>query len=211
MILRIPLLPWRTFRNRLLLFNLILTSILAKLVKPSIYLLLVAIAQRLLLTLMTPWRLLTPPSAWTAPTLLHASTSSTCVNSPSVRPSTPTSPSPPWYDLLVFCAPLCHHFVFRHLRPLGLGWGKATTFPTFDSKTLQSPVGCFDGFDQILKRWNLIVCGPDLRSGPDMHRDYGPASPTRIREMRLHPVCCSHGWSRIRLFFRDHHLMWLCT
>ena len=159
MFLRIPLLPWRTFRNRLLLFNLILTSILAKLVKPSIYLLLVAIAQRLLLTLMTPWRLLTPPSAWTAPTLLHASTSSTCVNSPSVRPSTPTSPSPPWYDLLVFCAPLCHHFVFRHLRPLGLGWGKATTFPTFDSKTLQSPVGCFDGFDQILKRWNLIVCG----------------------------------------------------
>ncbi len=48
---------------------------------------------------------------------------------------------------------------------------------------------CLGIFDQILKRWNLIVCGPERRSGPDMQRDYGPASPTRIREMRPHPVC----------------------
>jgi hypothetical protein len=70
---------------------------------------------------------------------------------------------------------------------MGLGGGR--TVPRFDPKTLQYPVGCLDIFDQILKRWNLNVCGPELRSGPDMQRDYGPASPTRIREMRLHPVC----------------------
>jgi hypothetical protein len=70
---------------------------------------------------------------------------------------------------------------------MGLGGGR--TLPRFDPKTLQSPVGCLDMFDQILKRRNLIVCGPELRSGPDMQRDYGQASPTRIREMRLHPVC----------------------
>ncbi len=70
---------------------------------------------------------------------------------------------------------------------------------------------CLNIFDQILKRWNLIDCGPELRSGPDMQRDYGPASLTRILEMQLHPVCCLHGWSRIRLFFRDYYLMWLRT
>jgi hypothetical protein len=61
---------------------------------------------------------------------------------------------------------------------MGLGGGR--TVPRFDPKTLQSPVGCLDILNQILKRWNLIVCGPKLRSGPDMQRDYGPESPTRI-------------------------------
>ena len=54
---------------------------------------------------------------------------------------------------------------------MGLGGGR--TVPRFDPKTLQSPVGSLDIFDQILKRWNLIVCGLELRSGPDMQRDYG--------------------------------------
>ena len=107
---------------------------------------------------------------------------------------------------MVSSASLCHHF-FPGTSDLWAWGGEATTFSCFFySKTLQFPVGCLDIFDQILKRWNLIVCGPELRSGPDMQRDYGPASPTRIREIQLHPVCCSHGWSRIRLFFRDYYL-----
>jgi hypothetical protein len=122
---------------------------------------------------------------------------------------------PFWSTMLATrrCCPLLSTRTHRHGRSVGtsdlLGLGGEVL--RFDSKTLQSPVGCLDIFDQILKRWNLIVCGPELRSGPNMQRDYGPVSPTRIREMRLHPLCCSHGWSRIRLFFRDHYLLWLRT
>ncbi len=77
--------------------------------------------------------------------------------------------------------------------PVGL-WGEpepgrpGRTVPRFDDptgqldsvtvKTLQSPVWCLDIFDQILKRWNLIVCGPELRSGSDMQTTGRPGGVT---------------------------------
>jgi hypothetical protein len=98
---------------------------------------LAVIAPPLLLTLPTQERLLIMHSPWRMtiriiPVLLA-----------SVRPSTPTSPMPLLFPAAIF-------FLLPAL-PTFLPWGGRELL-RFDSKTLQSPVGCLDIFDQILKR-----------------------------------------------------------
>ncbi len=146
-----PPLRWRIFRNSCSLSNQSLTSMFAR---PARLLLL------LLVNVLPTWPTTATPSPTRWLTLPSSQITTTADHHP-IR-STSSTWSPHYHRL--------SSTTVMRLVQFWPSWSGGETSTFFDSKTLQSPVGCFDIFDQILKRcWNLTVSpdwGPALRAGP---------------------------------------------
>jgi hypothetical protein len=115
------------------------------------------------------------------------------------QPSTPLSPLGPHGE--TSWSPVRR--TLQHLPVLLTLWVWGGTFFRFQDLSVSSGVFghlCSESSDPeaVLESHSFLRLRAGTPSRIRHARDYfyGPASPSRTRPMRLHPVCSSHGWPR---------------